>query len=86
MKFLQKLVLFIKHRFKEKSTARGFIASLTVFGLTLTPEQTEQIISLGVLAISLFEMVIPDNGETDIQEAIKKDNTKINFELERNDK
>jgi hypothetical protein len=51
---------YILDRLEEPSTWRGFIALVTAIGITLTPEQTEAIVSGGLALIGLFGMFTKD--------------------------
>lgn len=51
------MIKFITDRLKERSTWLGLTALVSVFGITLAPEQVEAIVSAGVAlaaAIAIF--------------------------------
>jgi len=54
---------FFLRRLKEPSTWRGIIALLTAFGLTLSPDQKEAIIALGLASIGAVGAFTPDSKE-----------------------
>ena len=51
---------FLIHRLKERSTWRGLILALASLGVTLDPALSEAIIALGLAAVGLAEMLLPD--------------------------
>jgi hypothetical protein len=75
-----KIKYFIFNRLDERSTWRGIIAGVTVFGVSLSPEQTQAIISAGVSIGALLEMFVPDD-DNKINVAFKKDNENINSKV-----
>lgn len=51
---------FILARGKESSTWRGFVALLTAVGVTLSPEQGEAIVALGLAVIGAIGVFTAD--------------------------
>jgi len=51
---------FLIQRLKERSTWRGLILALASLGVTLDPALSEAIIALGLAAVGLAEMLLPD--------------------------
>lgn len=51
---------YIIDRLKEASTWRGLVALVTAFGVTITPEQGEQIIALGLAIIGTIAVFFKD--------------------------
>ena len=51
---------FIKARLAEASTWRGVIALLTAAGVTLSPEQTNAIVSAGLAIIGVLGVFTAD--------------------------
>ena len=47
-------------RLKEPSTWRGIIAVLTALGVTISPEQTEAIVAVGLSVMGLIGIFSPD--------------------------
>lgn len=52
---------YIVNRAKEASTWRGAILLLTGFGVQISPEMAETIVSIGVSAAGLVGMLLPDS-------------------------
>jgi len=48
---------WILNRFKEPSSWRGLIGLASIFGLALSPELKEQIITIAVAAVGLVEII-----------------------------
>ena len=59
---------FIKNRSREVSTYRGLAGLLTVFGIIVTPLHFEIIISLGISAIGLINILKRDYSSPDAKE------------------
>ena len=51
---------FLLARGKESSTWRGLVALLTAVGLTLSPEQSEAIVALGLSVIGALGVFTAD--------------------------
>lgn len=51
---------FIIARGKEASTWRGLVALVTAVGITLSPEQGEAIVALGLAVMGALGAFIPD--------------------------
>lgn len=51
---------YLIERFKEASTWRGIVALLTAIGVTLSPEQGEAIVALGLAAIGTLGVFTAD--------------------------
>lgn len=47
---------YIMEKLREKSTWRGLVALATAFGVTVSPEQTEAVISGGLALIGLINV------------------------------
>ena len=47
-------------RLKEPSTWRGMVAILTAFGVTISPEQVEAIVAVGLSVMGLIGLLTPD--------------------------
>lgn len=55
---------FLVQRLDERSTWRGVILAVSSLGVAIDPALSEAIISLGLAAVGLFEMFLPDpNGK-----------------------
>lgn len=48
---------WIIRRFKEPSSWRGLIVIAGIFGVSMSPEMQEQVIAIGVAALSLVEII-----------------------------
>jgi hypothetical protein len=70
---LKDLETWGKNRLAEPSTYRGLAGLLTVFGLVLTPLHFEAILSLGISAISLINILKKDYASAD--RTLPKDGT-----------
>jgi len=84
MTFKERLSLvwmFIVNRLDERSTWRAIIAVVTVFGVSLDPNQMEKIISAGVMIGGLLEMMFPENNETKVISSIKKEKEEIKAKI-----
>lgn len=51
---------YILDRLKEASTWRGLVALLAAFGVTISPEQSEQVIALGLAIIGTIAVFFKD--------------------------
>lgn len=58
-----KMKAFILARLSEASTKRGFVYLLSALGVSLSPEQAEQIISLGLAIAGVIGIFFPDKVE-----------------------
>ena len=55
---------YVLNRLSEASTKRGFVYLLSALGVSLSPEQAEQIISLGLAIAGVIGIFFPDKVET----------------------
>jgi hypothetical protein len=58
---MKKLNEYILNRLKESSTWRSLIIILTAFGLVISPEQQDAIISTGLMLAGLLGAISPDD-------------------------
>lgn len=56
---------WITNRLQEKSTWRGIVTALTALGVTLNPEQTGAIVTLGVALAGAFEVFFKEPQSND---------------------
>ena len=54
------MIAYLKERLGEASTWRGIAALLTAVGVTLSPEQTNAIVSAGLALIGLLGVFTKD--------------------------
>lgn len=51
---------YILDRIKEKSTWRGFVMLLTAFGISLSPEQADSLVMVGLAAAGVIGAFFKD--------------------------
>jgi hypothetical protein len=56
---------YLLSRLKEPSTWRGLVILATSCGLTLSPEQSDAILAVGLLCAGLIGVFTPDKGKED---------------------
>ena len=59
---------YLLNRFKEATTWQGLIAIVTGLGVSLSPEMSAAIVSLGVAAFGLISIFIKERGAKDLSE------------------
>lgn len=64
---------FVARRLKEPSTWAGVITLLTVFGITLSPEQAEALASAGAALVGVLLVFTKESGEKDAKAQEKMD-------------
>ncbi|MCI0441187.1 MAG: hypothetical protein L0177_18955 [Chloroflexi bacterium] len=63
---------YLLTRLSEASTWQGIVALLTVAGVSLSPEQGQQVIATGLAVIGLIKTFLPDTVPVEsVKEAIK---------------
>lgn len=56
---------YVIKRLKEPTTWQGLIALVTAFGVALSPELAEGIVSLGVTIFAVVSIVLKERGSDD---------------------
>lgn len=70
---------FVARRLKEPSTWAGVITLLTVFGITLSPEQAEALASAGAALVGVLLVFTKESGEKDAKQQEEMDKWHLEY-------
>lgn len=60
---MQKGLSYLKARLSEPSTWRGLVVLISLAGVSLSPEQTTAIITVGAAVVGAIGAFVPDKAE-----------------------